>query len=138
MRQQWVADSGSMGWLRQTAYKIKVFKSKRLDLCGLRPTRLTSFAGARFSKGAPLSQAVCWSSQLVVEQQIETPARGVTTPLDSPDILLQMRCRFVNALFSARGSFDAFFSRRAANRILPRNEMKRKGVKPSVQGLARE
>jgi len=112
MRQQWVADSGSMGWLPQTAYKIKYLKNKRINLCGLRPTRLTSFESARFSKGAPLSQTVSWYSQLVVKQQIETPARGVTTPLDSPDILLQMRCRFVNALFSALGSFDAHLKKR--------------------------
>jgi hypothetical protein len=107
MRQQWVADSGSMGWLRQTAYKIKYFKNKRIDWCGLRPTRLTSFGAARFSKGFPLGQAVCWQNQLAVKQQIEAPARGVTTPLDSPDILLQECCRFVDAPFSARGSFDA-------------------------------
>ena len=101
MRQQWVADSGSMGWLPQAAYKIKYFKNKRIDLCGLRPTRLTSFGAARFSKGFPLSQTVYWFSQLVVEQQIETPARGVATPLDSPDIRLQECCRFVDAPFSA-------------------------------------
>lgn len=77
MRQQWVADSGSMGWLRQSAYKIKYFKDKSINECGLRPTRLTSFESARFSKGDPLSQAIYWFSQLVEEHQIETPARGV-------------------------------------------------------------
>jgi hypothetical protein len=82
MRQQWVADSGSMGWLPQTAYKIKYFKNKRINLCGLRPTRLTSFGAARFLRVASLSQAICWQGQLVVKQQIETPARGVPTPLD--------------------------------------------------------
>ena len=80
MRQHRVADSGSMGWLPQTAYKIKYFKNKRINLCGLRPTRLRSFGAARFLRVAPLSQAVCWYSQLVVKQQIETPARGVPTP----------------------------------------------------------
>ena len=107
MRQHRVADSGSMGWLPQTAYKIKYFKNNRINLCGLRPTRLRSFGAARFLRVASLSQAVCWSSQLVVEQQIETPARGVVTPLDCPDIQLQWCCRFVYALFSAQGCFDA-------------------------------
>jgi hypothetical protein len=32
MRQHWVADSGSMGWLPQTAYKDKSIKIKRVNL----------------------------------------------------------------------------------------------------------
>jgi hypothetical protein len=40
MRQHWVADSDSMGWLPQTAYKDKVFKNKKSKFVSLRSTEL--------------------------------------------------------------------------------------------------
>jgi len=43
MRQHGVADSGSMGWLPQTAYKDKSIKIKRINLFRFAPRNFMEF-----------------------------------------------------------------------------------------------